>query len=94
MANLIPGSVAYVKASEEPVFVVRTRPASTVEFVEGLSGQMVEVRRFHIDAYHTEAMLREELETSDEQHSRKFKEMNGLKAAFETGSIPETFSSN
>lgn len=95
MANLIPGILAYVKYSEEPVYVLGVRPASAVELVDGFSGQIAMVRRFHIEQYHTENFLVEELETSEEKHARQWQEMNGLKKTFEAaGSIPETFSSN
>lgn len=95
MSDIKAGSVALVRTTGEPVFVLAVRKevdAATLNNVPELSGLVADIRRMNGGAngtfYDNTSLYVEELETEDAAVSRKVSEAQEMKARFGFGKPP------
>lgn len=86
MSNIKAGQQAFLKVTQEPVFVLELREANSTQRYPGLSGKIAVVRRptaGEMGVRHDiEFFTIEELETVEESRSRTISEMAEMKAQF------------
>lgn len=74
-----------MKTTDEPCLVLATRTAIEPEFLAGLSGEMVTVRRPKLTQdgvnYVIDTFYAEELQTPEDRQSKRLQEMETLKDA-------------
>jgi len=84
MSKFKPSDVAFLRTTQEPVFVLDIKEGTSVQKFPGLSGQVATVRRpseGREGIRHTiEFFSVEELETLDDRHKRQVEEMEEMKA--------------
>jgi hypothetical protein len=88
MAEVKSGQIAYVKITDEPVYVLDIKPLSGFHVLAGvLSGVEATVRRPNVDehgriTHAVEKFFVEELETEEDAELRKAGKLEALKATF------------
>lgn len=88
MADIKSGTIAYVKITDEPVYVLDIKPLTGMHYMAGmLSGIEATVRRPNVDEHGrivhlVEKFFVEELETEEEAEIRKAGKLEALKAQF------------
>jgi hypothetical protein len=88
MAEIKPGTIAYIKITDEPIFVLDIKPLSGLHVMAGvLSGVEATVRRPNVDEHGSinhkiEKFFVDELETEEDAELRKTQKLEVLKAQF------------
>lgn len=87
------GTIAFVKTTEEPVFVLGvSKNAGQLDSVPDLSDDVVRVRRPLATTeglkYQYYDFYAEELESAEDKHQRYYNEMSGRVKAFEAQATP------
>lgn len=86
--KLKPGTIAHLKVTDEPVFILSVKPITEYHALAGtLSGVIAKVRRPNVDEHgrilHSiEEFLVDELETEEDAEVRKAAKLEQLKAQF------------
>jgi len=93
MANIKAGQTAFIKVTQEPVFVLEIREANSTQKYPGLSGKIAVVRRPTAGEmgvrHEVEFFTVEEVETLEESQNRSVAEMEEMKARFNASKTPE-----
>jgi hypothetical protein len=96
LSELKPGSIAHIKTTDEPVFILDIKPISGPHALAGcLSGVEAMVRRPTLDEHgkvdhRVDRFFVEELETKEDASIRKVREMESLKAQFDAERTSKT----
>lgn len=86
MSEIKPGTIANIKISDEPVYVLAIQPLTGFHQLQGiLSGVLAKVRRPNVDekgsiTHKVEEFFIEELESREDAAIRKVTEIDQLKA--------------
>jgi hypothetical protein len=88
LAEIKPGQIAYVKITDEPVFILSVKPLEGYHVLAGvLSGVEATVRRPNVNehgqiVHQIEKFFVDELETEEDADLRKASKLESLKAQF------------
>jgi hypothetical protein len=88
LAEIKPGQIAYLRITDEPVYVLDIKPLSGLHILAGvLSGVEATVRRPNVDkdgsiTHKIEKFFVDELETEEDAEIRKASKLEALKAQF------------
>ena len=94
MSKLVPGTVAILKTSEEPCFILAINPGQGDPEYADLSGTTVTVRRpvasESTGIQHVISVFyAEELESQEDRNERAYNEMMSIRGKFKGGQIVE-----